>query len=129
MGYGFLNLGTIQDLLRERLLDGLRTDPRNAAPVDRIDSIAADLSSDGAQVTAAQVALAWVRAQGDDIVPIPGTKRTRYLDENLGALSVELSSDQLERLSTLRPAGDLNAIGRVRIRQVIKALVHVLDGG
>lgn len=40
MGYGFLNLGTIQDLLRERLLDGLRTDPRNAAPVDRIDSIA-----------------------------------------------------------------------------------------
>ena len=47
-----------------------------------------------------------LKSQGDDIVPIPGTKRTRYLDENLGALSVELSSDQLERLSTLRPAGD-----------------------
>ena len=53
-----------------------------------------------------QVALAWLLAQGDDVVPIPGTKRVRYLDENLGALQIALSDDQLRRLSALRPAGN-----------------------
>jgi len=49
--------------------------------------------------TPAQTALAWVLAQGEDIVPIPGTKRIAYLDENIAALDIELSQDQLKRLS------------------------------
>jgi aryl-alcohol dehydrogenase-like predicted oxidoreductase len=55
--------------------------------------------------TTAQLALAWVLAQGDDIVPIPGTKRRKYLDENIAALDVELSSDDLRRLDEILPPG------------------------
>jgi aryl-alcohol dehydrogenase-like predicted oxidoreductase len=55
--------------------------------------------------TAAQLALAWVLAQGDDIVPIPGTKRVKYLDENIGALDVRLSNDDLKRLDDILPPG------------------------
>ena len=53
----------------------------------------------------AQVALAWVLAQGDDIVPIPGTKRRTYLEENLNALTIELTQEELERLNAIAPAG------------------------
>jgi aryl-alcohol dehydrogenase-like predicted oxidoreductase len=53
------------------------------------------------EVTPAQLALAWVLAQGDDIVPIPGTKRRRYLNENLGALTLTLSPAELTRLDGL----------------------------
>jgi aryl-alcohol dehydrogenase-like predicted oxidoreductase len=55
--------------------------------------------------TAAQLALAWVLAQGDDIVPIPGTKHRRYLDQNIGALDVKLDRDDLERLDRILPPG------------------------
>jgi aryl-alcohol dehydrogenase-like predicted oxidoreductase len=55
--------------------------------------------------TAGQMALAWVLAQGDDIVPIPGTKRERYLDENLGALGVRLTPDDLRQINDAFPAG------------------------
>ena len=58
------------------------------------------------EATAGQVALAWLAAQGDDIVPIPGTKRRSYLEENVGALDVTLSTDDLDRLGALSPAGD-----------------------
>ena len=50
-------------------------------------------------VPASQLALAWVLAQGDDLVPIPGTKRRKYLDENVGALEVTLSAAELEELN------------------------------
>jgi aryl-alcohol dehydrogenase-like predicted oxidoreductase len=53
----------------------------------------------------AQLALAWVLAQGDDIVPIPGTKRVRYLDENIGALDINLSPEDLDRLDRILPPG------------------------
>ena len=56
--------------------------------------------------TPGQVALAWLHAQGDDVVPIPGTKRRRYLEENVGALDVQLTTDDLTRLEGLQPAGD-----------------------
>lgn len=52
----------------------------------------------GNGATAAQVALAWILKSGDDIVPIPGTKRRRYLEDNLGAATLKLSSDEIERL-------------------------------
>ena len=55
-------------------------------------------------VTPAQLALAWVLAQGDDIVPIPGTKRRSYLEQNAGALEVELSDEDLERIDAEIPA-------------------------
>ena len=55
--------------------------------------------------TAGQLALAWVLAQGEDVVPIPGTKRVNYLEENLGALEVELSKDELAQLDEIVPKG------------------------
>ena len=54
-------------------------------------------------VPASQLALAWVLAQGDDLVPIPGTKRRKYLDENVGALEVTLSAAELEELGEVFP--------------------------
>ncbi|BCT77622.1 oxidoreductase [Sinomonas cyclohexanicum] len=56
-------------------------------------------------VTPGQIALAWVLAQGDDIVPIPGTKRVQYLEENAAALEVSLSRDELEALAEAVPRG------------------------
>jgi aryl-alcohol dehydrogenase-like predicted oxidoreductase len=55
--------------------------------------------------TTAQLALAWVLAQGDDIVPIPGTKHVKYLDQNIGALDVRLTSEDLKRLDDILPPG------------------------
>jgi len=55
--------------------------------------------------TSAQLALAWVLAKGEDLVPIPGTKRRSYLDENIGALDVALSSADLEHLEEIAPHG------------------------
>ena len=55
--------------------------------------------------TPGQLALAWVLAKGDDIVPIPGTKRAKYLDENLGAAGVQLTADDLARIEAVFPSG------------------------
>jgi aryl-alcohol dehydrogenase-like predicted oxidoreductase len=55
--------------------------------------------------TAAQLALAWVLAKGEDIVPIPGTRRRRHLEDNLGALNVRLTEEDLDRLETILPPG------------------------
>ncbi|HEY0470360.1 MAG TPA: aldo/keto reductase [Kribbella sp.] len=68
--------------------------------VERVQQIAAEKG-----VTAAQLALAWVLAQGNDIAPIPGTKRVSYLEENMGALDVELSADDLARIADAFPKG------------------------
>ena len=54
-------------------------------------------------ITPAQLALAWVLAQGDDLVPIPGTKRRRYLEENAAAVDVELSDEDLARIDAELP--------------------------
>jgi aryl-alcohol dehydrogenase-like predicted oxidoreductase len=55
--------------------------------------------------TTAQLALAWVLAKGDDVVPIPGTKHRKYLDENIGALDVRLTDQDLKRLDAILPPG------------------------
>lgn len=68
-----------------------------------VDAVKAMAETKG--VTPSQLALAWVLAQGDDVVPIPGTKRRRYLEENLDALSVTLTADDLAVLETLLPKG------------------------
>jgi len=72
----------------------------NLQIVDGIKKIAAEKGC-----TPAQLALAWVLAQGDDIVPIPGTRRVKYLDDNLGALNVTLSSTDLARIDKIAPKG------------------------
>jgi aryl-alcohol dehydrogenase-like predicted oxidoreductase len=73
---------------------------KNLDLVGRIEEIAREKNC-----TAAQLALAWVMAQGSDIVPIPGTKRRKYLEENLGALDVKLSDDDLRRIDEIAPVG------------------------
>ncbi|MDN5793290.1 MAG: aldo/keto reductase [Brevibacterium aurantiacum] len=72
----------------------------NLAIVGRLKELAAEKGA-----TTGQLALAWVLAQGDDVVPIPGTKRVRYLEENAGALDVVLSHDDLAALKAAVPRG------------------------
>ncbi len=73
---------------------------KNLELVKRIEELAAKK-----HCTPAQLALAWVLAQGPDIVPIPGTKRRKYLEENLGALSVRLSPADLQQIAAIAPRG------------------------
>jgi aryl-alcohol dehydrogenase-like predicted oxidoreductase len=72
----------------------------NLELVERVRAIAEEKG-----VTPGQLALAWVLAQGDDIAPIPGTKRVAYLEENAGALDVRLGADDLRRLDEAAPRG------------------------
>src|SRR5206468_766467 len=72
---------------------------KNLVIVDDVKTVASELDA-----TPAQVALAWLLAQGDDIAPIPGTKRVSRVEENTAADSVELSTEQIERLNNLTPA-------------------------
>jgi len=51
--------------------------------------------------TPAQLALAWVLAQGDDILPIPGTKRVKYLEENVGAVNIKLTSEDMKKINCI----------------------------
>lgn len=73
---------------------------QNLAIVQAVQALAAEKGC-----TAGQIALAWVMAQGDDVVPIPGTKRPAYLEENAAACSVELTADDLARLEAIAPPG------------------------
>ncbi len=106
LGRGFLS-GRFRspDELRED--DFRRTGPRfvgenleaNLNLAAKVEEIANDKG-----VTPAQLAIAWVLAQGDDIVPIPGTKRRAYLEQNVGAVEVELTDDDLARIEAELPA-------------------------
>ncbi|ARF56819.1 aldo/keto reductase [Streptomyces gilvosporeus] len=90
--------------------DVRRTQPRfadgnleqNLAIVDKLDELAAAKG-----VSAGQLALAWVQHRGDDVVPIPGTRRQKYLEENLGALAVDLTSEDLAAIDAAAPAGQV----------------------
>jgi len=73
---------------------------RNIELVEKIRAFAADKGC-----TPAQLALAWVLAQGDDIIPIPGTKRRQYLEENVGALDIRLTREELADIDALLPPG------------------------
>jgi aryl-alcohol dehydrogenase-like predicted oxidoreductase len=108
LGRGFLT-GTVNvETLAEN--DFRRTNPRfskesarsNQQIVDAVREVATELKA-----TPAQVALAWVLSRGDDVVPIPGTKRVRYLEENVEALDLHLTVEQLAALDRLheRTAG------------------------
>ncbi|MBB3342360.1 aldo/keto reductase [Luteimonas sp. RC10] len=71
---------------------------RNLVLVEQVQAIAQDYG-----VTPGQLALAWVLAQGEDIVPIPGTKRLEFLDENIAALAIGLTDDDLARIDAIFP--------------------------
>jgi aryl-alcohol dehydrogenase-like predicted oxidoreductase len=73
---------------------------KNLDLVNRVEDMAREKSCQPSQL-----ALAWVMAQGGDIVPIPGTKHRKYLEENSGALDIELSADDLRRLNEVFPFG------------------------
>jgi aryl-alcohol dehydrogenase-like predicted oxidoreductase len=103
LGRGFLT-GALLSVDGMTATDFRRTLPRftnehlaaNERIVDVVKAVAARH-----RATPAQIALAWVLAQGNDVVPIPGTKRRQYLDENLGAAEVKLNSDDLADLNPL----------------------------
>ena len=109
LGRGFLT-GTLRSLDQLADDDFRRAQPRlqgdnleaNVAIVEQVDAIAS-----AHDATPAQVALAWVHAKGEDIVPIPGTKRAQYVEQNVAALDLELSAEELERLDGAdQAAGD-----------------------
>jgi aryl-alcohol dehydrogenase-like predicted oxidoreductase len=105
LGRGFLSgqIKSIDDLDED---DYRRYSPRfqgdnfdrNLELVDRIAELATEKG-----VTPSQLALAWVLNRGEDIVPIPGTKRRRYLEENVAATDIELAEDELERIAAALP--------------------------
>jgi aryl-alcohol dehydrogenase-like predicted oxidoreductase len=107
LGRGFLT-GQFQSLADFAADDYRHHSPRfqgenfakNLQVVDRIKAIAAEKGA-----TASQLALAWVLAQGDDLVPIPGTKRRTYLEENAAAVDLMLSAEDLRRIDEVAPKG------------------------
>jgi aryl-alcohol dehydrogenase-like predicted oxidoreductase len=107
LGRGFLS-GRIRSVEDLEAGDFRRDNPRfqgenfqkNLELVERVEELAAAKGC-----TAAQIALAWVLAQGEDIVPIPGTTRVKNLEENVAALEVELTHDELRDLEAVFPKG------------------------
>jgi aryl-alcohol dehydrogenase-like predicted oxidoreductase len=105
LGRGFLTgqIRSVDDFAPD---DFRRINPRfqgenfvkNLDLVDRVRKLAADKGC-----TPGQLALAWVLAQGDDVVPIPGTRRVHYLEENAGAVDVTLTADDLAAIDAIFP--------------------------
>jgi aryl-alcohol dehydrogenase-like predicted oxidoreductase len=123
LGRGFLT-GAIQKASDMAEGDWRHTNPRfqgealeqNQRLADHLKALA---SSKGC--TPAQLSIAWVMAQGDDIVPIPGTKRVKYLEDNLGAVRVTLTKSELEEIDRLFPPG---AASGDRYGEVMMSLVN-----
>ena len=119
LGRGFLT-GQIRSVSQLDADDFRTNNPRfakgnfeqNLRSVDAVEAVAKE-----AGATPAQVALAWLLAQGEDIVPIPGTKRVSRLEENTAAVEVKLSAEQIARLGAVQPPvgdryADMSRIGR-----------------
>lgn len=107
LGRGFLsgNIRSIEDLPENDFRRGAprfqgENFTRNLAVVDKVHEIARDKGA-----TPSQLALAWVLAQGDDIVSIPGTKRRRYLEENVAAGDITLTQDDVDAIESVAPQG------------------------
>jgi len=123
LGRGFLT-GKIQKPDELAQDDYRRTTPRfqgenferNLELVKRVEEIAREK-----HCTPAQLALAWVLAQGNNIVPIPGTKRRKYLQENIGAVEVMLSAEDLERIEEVAPK---NAFAGSRYPEAMMKLLN-----
>jgi len=123
LGRGFLT-GQLQHFEDLPADDYRRTSPRfqgenfqkNLDLVKRVEQIAAEK-----RCTPSQLALAWVLAQGDDIVPIPGTKRRKYLEDNVGAGNVPLTADDLRRIEEALPS---SAVSGARYPEHMMRLVN-----
>jgi aryl-alcohol dehydrogenase-like predicted oxidoreductase len=106
LGHGFLT-GKIRSTEELADDDWRKTNPRfsgenfqrNLRIADQVQAIAAEVGA-----TPAQVALAWLLAKGDDIAPIPGTKRVARVEENIAADGIEMTAEQIDRLNNLTPA-------------------------
>jgi aryl-alcohol dehydrogenase-like predicted oxidoreductase len=118
LGHGFLT-GKIRSPEQLADEDWRKSNPRftgenfkrNLRIVDEVEAVASE-----AGATPAQVALAWLLAQGDDIAPIPGTKRVSRVEENTAADQLVLSSEQIERLNNLTPAaGERHEEGQMAV--------------
>jgi aryl-alcohol dehydrogenase-like predicted oxidoreductase len=118
LGHGFLT-GEIRSPEQLADNDWRKTNPRftgenfqrNLRIVDEVKAVASE-----AGATPAQIALAWLLAQGDDIAPIPGTKRVARVEENSAADRLELSAEQIERLNNLKPAaGERHGEGNMAV--------------
>jgi len=118
LGHGFLT-GKIRSTDDIAADDWRKSNPRfsgenfqrNLSIVDEVEAVAAE-----AGATPAQVALAWLLAQGDDIAPIPGTKRVARVEENTAADRLVLSAEQVERLNHLTPAaGERHNAGNMAV--------------
>lgn len=118
LGRGFLTGGLAAANLAPN--DFRRNHPRfseeNARTNDRLVAVMRTVA-DECEVTLAQVALAWLLSRGDDIVPIPGTKRVSFLEENVAALKVRLTKEQIKRLDPLagQTAGERYAPEMMRL--------------
>ena len=95
-----VDLAVKRDAFSRSLKTKAKAPPALADLVAEIERMATDKGC-----TPAQLALAWVLTQGEDIVPIPGTKRRAYLEDNLGALEVSLTDDDLARIDEVLPPG------------------------
>jgi aryl-alcohol dehydrogenase-like predicted oxidoreductase len=106
LGHGFLT-GTIRSTQELADDDWRKTNPRftgenfqrNLRIADQVQAIATEVGA-----TPAQIALAWLLAKGDDIAPIPGTKRVARVEENIAADSIQLTAEQIDKLNNLTPA-------------------------
>ncbi len=110
LGRGFLT-GALQKLEDLAADDWRRHAPRFQGEnfqknVDLVEKVQALAAAKGC--TPSQLALAWVLAQGEDIVPIPGTKRIKYLEENLGAIEVRLSDEERRQIDAILPPGSVS---------------------
>jgi len=124
LGRGFLTgqIKRFEDLAED---DYRRSSPRfqgenfqkNLDLVARVELLAREKSC-----TPSQLALAWLLAQGNDILPIPGTKRRKYLEENLGALQVQLTPRDLQRIEEVAPKGIASGL------RYPEAMMHLVNG-
>ena len=107
LGRGLLT-GTVRDASSLVPEDSRRRHPRfmgenldrNLAIVDEVNAIARELDA-----TAAQVCIAWVLSRGRDVIPIPGTKRVKYLEDNAAAATLPLTAAHLARIEAVAPKG------------------------
>jgi aryl-alcohol dehydrogenase-like predicted oxidoreductase len=122
LGRGFLtgSVTSVDNLAADDMrrslprFDGANLD-QNLAIVERLTALAAERG-----VTPGQLALAWVQHQGDDVVPIPGTKRRKYLEENVAAAQLELTADDLAAIAAAAPT---DAVAGERYRPEMQKLI------
>jgi aryl-alcohol dehydrogenase-like predicted oxidoreductase len=123
LGRGFLSgeLKTFDDFAEDdfrRILPRFQGEnfAKNLELVEKIKDLANEKG-----VTAAQLALAWVLAQGEDIVPIPGTKHAKYVEENVAAVDIKLSDDELKQIDEIFP---VNAASGARYQEEMMKTVN-----